>query len=109
MPKTYHGIRTSSGLLRVMRVHVGSPLPLYLNEVNHSPTGFECGYCGSGPSQLAYAILRDYIGPNRALELYYAFRNTVVADLPRDRNWFLLEEDLDAALERLNALPEAHL
>jgi len=35
-------------------------LPLYLDEVNHSPTGFEWGYYGSGPSQLAYAILRSY-------------------------------------------------
>lgn len=36
-------------------------LPLYLDEVNHSPTGFEWGYYGSGPSQLAYAILRSYL------------------------------------------------
>jgi hypothetical protein len=35
-------------------------VPLYLDEVNHSPTGFEWGYYGSGPSQLAYAILRSY-------------------------------------------------
>jgi hypothetical protein len=35
-------------------------LPLYLDEVNHSPTGFEWGYSGSGPSQLSYAILRSY-------------------------------------------------
>jgi len=35
-------------------------LQLYLDEVNHSPTGFEWGYYGSGPSQLAYAILRSY-------------------------------------------------
>ena len=35
-------------------------LPLYLSEVNHSPDGFEWGYNGSGPTQLAYAILRSY-------------------------------------------------
>jgi len=28
----------------------------------HSPTGFEWGYGGSGPADLAYAILRDYLG-----------------------------------------------
>jgi hypothetical protein len=33
-------------------------LPLFLDEVNHSPTGFEWGYWGSGPAQLAYAVLR---------------------------------------------------
>ena len=27
---------------------------------NHSPTGFEWGYCGSGPAQLALAILADH-------------------------------------------------
>jgi hypothetical protein len=35
-------------------------VPLFLDEVNHSPTGFEWGYWGSGPAQLAYAILRVY-------------------------------------------------
>lgn len=39
---------------------VWANVPLYLDEVNHSPTGFEWGYYGSGPSQLAYAILRSY-------------------------------------------------
>jgi hypothetical protein len=29
---------------------------------NHSPDGFEWGYSGSGPSQLALAILLDHIG-----------------------------------------------
>ena len=35
-------------------------LPLYLEDVNHSPTGFEWGYNGSGPAQLAYAILKKF-------------------------------------------------
>lgn len=29
---------------------------------NHSPDGFEWGYAGSGPSQLALAILLDFTG-----------------------------------------------
>ena len=29
---------------------------------NHSPTGFEWGYCGSGPAQLALALLADHLG-----------------------------------------------
>ncbi len=32
-------------------------LPLCLQHVNHSPTGFNWGYYGSGPAQLAFAIL----------------------------------------------------
>ena len=35
----------------------GEPLPLRLEVRNHSPTGFEWGYAGSGPSQLALAML----------------------------------------------------
>lgn len=39
----------------------GKFLELFLNEVNHSPDGFEWGYAGSGPAQSAYAILRTTI------------------------------------------------
>lgn len=29
--------------------------------VDHSPSGFECGYCGSGPAQLSLAILAHHL------------------------------------------------
>jgi hypothetical protein len=35
------------------------PLPLHLELRNHSPTGFAWGYGGSGPAQLALALLVD--------------------------------------------------
>lgn len=38
------------------------PLPLFTEIRNHSPTGFEWGYGGSGPAQLALAILADHFG-----------------------------------------------
>lgn len=41
----------------------GYPLPLRLDLFNHSPDGFEWGYGGSGPAQLALAILADFLGP----------------------------------------------
>lgn len=34
------------------------------HHVKHSPDGFEWGYGGSGPADLAYAILRDYLDQN---------------------------------------------
>jgi len=37
------------------------PLPLRLDIVNHSPTGFAWGYSGSGAAQLAVAILADWM------------------------------------------------
>lgn len=36
------------------------PLPLRLDLVSHSASGFEWGYGGAGPSQLALAILADH-------------------------------------------------
>lgn len=42
-------------------------LPLRLDLANHSPSGFEWGYMGSGPAQLALALLADHYGiPDKA-------------------------------------------
>ena len=50
---------------------------------NHSPTGFEWGYPGSGPAQLALAILADHLGNNeQALNFYQRFKWAVVAGWP---------------------------
>lgn len=40
----------------------------------HSPTGFECGYSGSGPADLALSILADLFGTPRAARAYRAPR-----------------------------------
>lgn len=55
----YLGLRDSS--TRAVTVTVdGLELPLRLDLANHSPCGFEWGYSGSGPAQLALAILADH-------------------------------------------------
>ena len=54
-------------------------LPARLDLRSHSPAGFEFGYAGSGPAQLSLAILADAIGPERAVELYQAFKRDFVA------------------------------
>ena len=38
---------------------------------NHSPDGFNWGYGGSGPAQLALAILLDYSGDDELAQKYY--------------------------------------
>lgn len=83
----YAGKRTCDGLI-VTRPD-GSPLPLRLDLRNHSPTGFENGYGGSGPAQLALALLADVMGDDLAQEHYQAFKWQVVAQLPRGRSWTL--------------------
>lgn len=66
---------------------------------NHSPTGFQWGYGGSGPAQLALALLADYLKDDaRALQLYQDFKWSVIAVLPQNNAWTLAPEDIDAAL-----------
>lgn len=64
-----------------------------LDLANHSPTGFEWGYAGSGPAQLALAILADCLDDDaQALSLYQRFKSQVVATKPRDEGWSISEE-----------------
>lgn len=47
--------------------------------INHSPDGFNWGYAGSGPAQLALAILLEFMPEGYALGLYQRFKQDVVA------------------------------
>lgn len=49
---------------------------------NHSPTGFEWGYGGSGPSQLALAILLELYDQKTAQKYYQAFKREFIATAP---------------------------
>ena len=67
---------------------------------NHSPSGFEWGYCGSGPAQLALAILADHCGDDeQALNFYQRFKWKVVAELPR--HWTLTSAEIELVLQTL--------
>ena len=68
---------------------------------NHSPTGFEWGYGGSGPAQLALAILADHCGDDRqAFNFHHRFKWAVIAELPR-RSWTLTNQEIDQVLQTL--------
>ena len=61
---------------------------------NHSPDGFEWAYGGSGPSQLALAILLDVTGdPDVAELLHQPFKWQYVATAPKD-GFSLTEDDV---------------
>ena len=81
-----------------------------LDLYNHSPSGFEWGYGGSGPAQLALAILAHHLRDGReALRLYQRFKFAIVAGLPK-RGWTLSNRDIDQALDAIykeNAANEA--
>lgn len=51
--------------------------------VRHSLNGFEWGYGGSGPADLALSILCDLIPEHEAESLYQQFKWDVIARLPR--------------------------
>lgn len=52
-----------------------------LKYVRHSPDGFAWGYGGSGPSQLAFAILLELYNPDIAKRYYQNFKWAFVAKL----------------------------
>ena len=79
----------------------GQRLSPRLDLRNHSPTGFEWGYSGSGPAQLALAILADHCANDeRALNYYQRFKWAVIVELP-PREWILTSEEVRQALVRL--------
>jgi len=51
---------------------------------NHSPTGFNWGYGGSGPAQLALALLMVFAGREFAERNYMDFKWQLVAKLPQE-------------------------
>lgn len=55
--------------------------------INHSPTGFNWGYGGSGPAQLALALLLEETTEEEALANYQQFKWDVVAKWPTGKNW----------------------
>ena len=50
---------------------------------NHSPDGFNWGYGGSGPAQLALAIMLD-CGGYPATKFYQTFKSEIIAKLEGD-------------------------
>lgn len=93
--KRYEGRR--EGYATLVTVN-GQPLNPRLDLWNHSPTGFEWGYCGSGPAQLALAILADHLADDEQALVFYQW--AVVAELPRKR-WTLTSREIDAALQSI--------
>ena len=95
--KTYIGIRQEDGALSV--TVNGQPLNPRLDLWNHSPTGFECGYVGSGPAQLALALLAENLNNDeQAVALHQLFKRKVVAGLS-PRGWRLTSKQIEQALQ----------
>jgi hypothetical protein len=61
---------------------------------NHSPTGFSFGYRGSGPAQLALALLLEVTDRGTAEKLYHDFMSDVVARFPERGEWELTSNQI---------------
>jgi len=108
MAKSYKGEWGPKGLAVYVLEDRGNRVGQLLPRIDlraHTPDGaFECGFRGSGPSQLGLAILADHLGNDReALDLHQAFRDLVIVDLPRDRDWCVTAGYIDAQLVALRA------
>lgn len=98
--KRYQGTR--EGHVGVVTVD-GQPLNARLDLRNHSPTGFEWGYGGSGPAQLALALLADHLSDDKeAVRLHQEFKRSIVAGLPF-RMWTLTSLEIRRAVEQLTS------
>jgi len=51
-------------------------------KVYHSPDGFEWGYSGSGPAELALNILLYYLDEEAAMRLHQNFKAKFIASMP---------------------------
>lgn len=99
-------------IAKVVAEHGEYPLP---HIVCHSPTGFETGYGGSGPGDLALAILADHFDESesvvregyrksdrlsRAVRLYTLFKFDMIAPrrLEMGASYTITSEEIDGWL-----------
>lgn len=95
--KTYLGDRTLDGIVVTVE---GEPLDQRLDLATFSTTGFEWGYEGDAPKQLALAILADHLGDsNMAMAHEDAFMRAIVANF--NNEWEMTGEDVDIALKNI--------
>lgn len=90
----YAGVRTAAGVTVAREDDRGGVFPLRLrHDARRHADGFEWGYSGGGPAQLAFAILADAVGAERAEGCYQRFKFEVVANLPAG-NWELSRDEV---------------
>jgi hypothetical protein len=65
---------------------------------NHSPNGFQWGYGGSGPAQLALALLLDATGdPDLSVRLHQRFKRHFVATW--GEKWQISTDEIETWLD----------
>ena len=98
---TYKGIRGPDGAA-VVTVD-GEPLDPR-HDLRNLALGFEWGYVGSGPNQLALALLARHRDDREALRSYKDFAEAVVSELG-ENEWSLDSDDMDRGIENMAPVP----
>lgn len=101
MMKTFRGKRDGE---RVSVTVDGEPLDPRLDLRDFHASGFEWGYEGSGPSQLALAILAAHADAQTALGNYRDFMHTIIAEI-EDDEWILTSQDIDQRVSEIAIVP----
>jgi hypothetical protein len=93
--KTYTGDRTIDGVQVMVD---GAPLDPRFDLKTLSELGFEWGYEGAAPTQLALALAADVLGDDaRALQVCEILMERVVANFANE--WVMTEGDIKSALD----------
>jgi hypothetical protein len=73
-----------------------------LDLANHSPDGFAWGYGGSGPAQLALAILADALNDGeRAVRLHQDYKWRVIGRLAQNEPWIIQHAEVLRVVQEL--------
>ncbi len=100
MQRTYRGVRRADGGTAVtVDHHVLAPR----QDLRDYSPAFEWDASEAGPSQLALAILADYLGDDeRALSFHQEFKRRVIRGLPTG-GWTLVSAQIDPVLKELES------
>ena len=74
--------------------------PQLPHRLRHSPDGFEWGYLGSGPSDLALSLLTYWFGEKVADKYYHRYKEAFIGRMPKEGG-ILKKEDAEKFLSTL--------
>lgn len=77
-----HELKEDAIILR--RINGHPYVNVYHKVVDHSPTGFEWGYGGSGPAELALNILMQFVPKAEAYQLHQEFKQSFISTAPHE-------------------------
>lgn len=109
--KIYLGKRVKpSNIVLVKELESKEDFKPLFHLIYHSPDGFEWGYGGSGPADLALSILFDYFKQDklRAFGYHQIFKQEFIVPL-KDDHWVISEKEIDAFFNTIKTIePTKH-